>query len=83
MQRLNKRIDFCSLIWYIIDSQGEITSQVQRKARLSATSTQFLNPEMLISAMKRELGIMSGDPTKEWYTIMREDLLGADITRFK
>ena len=52
------------------------------KARLSATSTQFLNPEMLVSAMKRELGILSGDPTVEWYTIMREALLKSDITKF-
>jgi hypothetical protein len=38
---------------------------------------------MLISAMKRELGIMSGDPTAEWYTVMREELLGADMISFR
>jgi radical SAM-linked protein len=78
-----KEIDIVELIDEIKVSFDESASTLVIKARLSATSTQFLNPEMLISAMKRELGIMSGDPTKEWYTIMREDLLGADITRFK
>ena len=53
------------------------------KARLSATSTSFLNPEMLISAMKRELHILSGDPSREWYTIMREALLDAKEELFK
>ena len=78
-----KEIDIVELIDEIKITFDEAASTLVIKARLSATSTQFLNPEMLISAMKRELGILSGDPTKEWYTIMREDLLGADITRFK
>ncbi len=53
------------------------------KARLSATGASFLNPEMLISAMKRELGILSGDPSREWYTIMREALLDTKEELFK
>ena len=78
-----KEIDITELIDEVKITFDRAASTLVIKARLSATSTQFLNPEMLISAMKRELGIMSGDPTKEWYTIMREDLLGADITRFR
>ena len=50
---------------------------------LSASSTEYLNPEMLITAMKQHLGVMNGDPSKEWYTIMRTELLKADMTRFE
>lgn len=45
------------------------------KARLAASSTEFLNPEMLMGAMKEHLGVMSGDPTKESYSIMRVAVL--------
>ncbi len=50
---------------------------------LSASSTEYLNPEMLITAMKQHLGVMNGDPSKEWYTIMRTELLKSDMTRFE
>lgn len=50
---------------------------------LSASSTEYLNPEMLITAMKQHLGVMNGDPSREWYTIMRTELLKADMTRFE
>ena len=78
-----KEIDIIELIDDVKITFDEATSIIKMKARLSATSTQFLNPEMLISAMKQELGILSGDPTCEWYTITRVDLLKADITKFK
>ena len=70
-----KEIDIVSLIKNVNVSFDAGRGVLLIKARLSATSTNFLNPEMLISAMKRELGILSGDPSREWYTIMREALL--------
>jgi len=78
-----KEIDIVKLIDDVKVSFESEKGTLIIKARLSATSTQFLNPEMLVSAMKREIGILSGDPTEEWYTIMREDLLKSDITSFK
>ncbi len=71
----DKEIDIVPLIKKAVVSFDEVRGLLVIKARLSATSTSFLNPEMLISAMKRELGILSGDPSREWYTIMREALL--------
>lgn len=71
----DKEIDIVPLIKKAVVSFDEESGLLVIKARLSATSTSFLNPEMLISAMKRELGILSGDPSREWYTIMREALL--------
>ncbi len=49
---------------------------------LSASSTEYLNPEMLMTALKQNIGIMSGNPADEWYTIMRTELLRQDLTRF-
>ena len=49
---------------------------------LSASSTEYLNPELLITALKQNLGLLAGDPSKEWYTIMRTELLKSDLTRF-
>ena len=56
---------------------------VKIQCTLSASSTEYLNPEMLITAMKQHLGVMSGDPSEEWYTIMRTELLKSDMTRFE
>lgn len=50
---------------------------------LSAGSENFLNPEMLITAMKAKLGILSGDISKEWYSITRTRSLRSDMTDFR
>ena len=78
-----KEIDIVPLIKKATASFDAERGVLVLKARLSATSTSFLNPEMLISAMKRELHILSGDPSREWYTIMREALLDAKEELFK
>lgn len=52
-------------------------------ATLSSSVGEFLNPELLITAIKRECGLLSGDPTKEWYTIMRTSVRCADMTLFR
>ena len=51
-------------------------------ATLSASVGEFLNPELLISAVKRECQLLSGDPTREWYTIMRTTLRRSDMSLF-
>ena len=51
-------------------------------AVLRASSAEYLNPELLITGLKRECGILGGDPTKEWYTIMRRAVLREDFTPF-
>ena len=52
-------------------------------ATLSATTGEFLNPEMLITALKRECEILAGDPMEEWYSILRTCVMKADFTRFR
>lgn len=51
--------------------QGEISLDMT----LSATSDNFLNPELVISALKAHTGILSSDPLTEKYTIMRQQIL--------
>ena len=45
------------------------------RARLCADSANFLNPEYLVKVLKRECGILSGDPTAEEYSILRTAVL--------
>lgn len=50
---------------------------------LSASVGEFLNPELLITAIKQKCGLLSGDPTKEYYTVMRTSLRRNDMSLFK
>ncbi len=52
-------------------------------ARLCAEPTQFLNPEMVVTALKERLGMMSGDPTRQTYSILRCRLLDAQMREFE
>lgn len=70
-------IDSCKVGW--CDETREIVMDL----RLATGSARNLNPELLISALKRELGILCGNPTEEHYTIMRERFLTADYQEFR
>ncbi len=75
-----KEIDIIPLINHVqVSLDGGV---LKIGCTLSASSTEYLNPEMLITALKQGLGIMCGDPAEEWYTIMRTELLKSDMTRF-
>ena len=51
---------------------------------LRAGNTENLNPEMLIGVAKERLGILSGDPTKESYSILRTNVYTDDgVSEFK
>ena len=50
---------------------------------LNASVDEFLKPELLITGLKQKCGILSGDPTEEWYSIMRTALRKADLSFFK
>ena len=45
---------------------------------LRAGNTENLNPELLIAAAKEKCGILSGDPTKESYSILRTEVFLED-----
>jgi len=53
-------------------------------AILRAGNTENLNPEMLITVAKERLGILSGDPTNESYSILRTNVYTDDgVSEFK
>ena len=76
-----KEIDIVPMIHEIDLSFDDGTIRIN--TTLSATTGEFLNPEMLITALKRDCGILSGDPMKEWYTILRTSVMKADFTRVR
>lgn len=65
-------------VWY---DTAEKT--VKMRAILNATTENFLNPEMLVSAMKERLGVLGGDISKEWYTIVRKQSLTESLDTFR
>lgn len=50
---------------------------------LSAGSTENLNPEYLISAIKNNLDVFCNDPTRDFYRIMRNRVLDQYLVEFK
>lgn len=57
---------------------------IRINAVLSADASAFLNPELLIKALKNHVGILSNpDLTKEYYSIMREEAYKSDMSVFR
>ena len=52
--------------------------EIRISAKLSAGGDAYLNPEFLITAAKTRLGILSGDPAQESYSILRTEVYLAD-----
>ena len=76
-----KEIDVIPLIhsFEIAEEDGNI----RLFATLKATVGEFLNPELLITGLRNKTGILSGDPTEEWYSIKRVALKKDDMSLFK
>ncbi len=60
-------------------NNGEITINTV----LCADSEKYLNPELLIEAIKKNLDILTTDTTDEYYSILRNKMLNGDLTEFK
>ena len=56
---------------------------IMLKATLKASSTEYLNPELLISALRNNCGILSGNIAEEWYTILRTAIRKEDLSIFE
>jgi hypothetical protein len=78
-----KEVDIVKMIHSLTASFDESTGNVNIKATVRASSTEYLNPEFLITALKSNLSILSGDPKKEYYSIMRTVTLKEDMTEFR
>lgn len=55
-------------------ADGVLTMQIT----LAAGEGKYISPEAVITALRREVGILSGDPTAEHYRILRRRVLLAD-----
>ena len=77
-----KEIDIIPLIKSVKCEYSEDDGNILINAVLSASSTQYLNPEMLMTALKDRLGILSGDLTKEYYSILRTSQKKEDMSEF-
>ena len=78
-----KEIDLVPLIREIaVTCQSD--GNIHVCAVLTAGETNHVNPEMLITAAKERLGILSGDPAKESYSILRTNVYFDDgVTEFR
>ena len=56
---------------------------VARRSSGNADNATFLNPEYLITFLKNRVGILSGDPMKERYSVCRTGLYTADMKLFR
>ena len=79
----DREIDIIPLIKKKFVAYDEKKSLITMRARLAASSEQFLNPEMLMTAMKDYLDMLSHDPTEEWYTILRTAIHKEDMSLFR
>ena len=50
---------------------------------LCADSEKYLNPELLIEAIKKYLDLLTADTTDEYYSILRNKMLNYDLTEFR
>lgn len=81
----DKEIDITPLVREIkVIYNDDRPNEIRVRALLSASEGSYLNPEMLISAARRELGILSGDPAEEEYSILRSHVYLSDgVTEFR
>ena len=77
-----KEIDIIPLIKTVKCEYNDADGNILINTILSASSTQYLNPEMLINALKDKIGILSGDLTKEYYSILRTSQKKEDLSEF-
>ena len=62
------------------DAEGDC---IRLSAELAATTDNFLNPELLMTALIQHCGVMQGDPMKEYYTIIRRRILTGEGKDFR
>ena len=77
-----REIDIIPLIKEVKAKYDATENNILLNVLLSASSTEYLNPEMLITALKGKTDILSGDMTEEYYTILRTSQKKADMSEF-
>ena len=77
-----KEVDIVPLIKDIKAHYDPKKGEIIIKTILSASSSQYLNPEMLIKALDDRYEVFSENLTQEYYSILRTSLKKADLSEF-
>ena len=77
-----REIDIVPLIKAIGAEYDAQSGDLKVKTILSASSSQYLNPEMLIKAIDDRYELFSEALTEEYYSILRTSLKKADLSEF-
>ncbi len=77
-----KEVDIIPMIKSLDASLDEKSGTLKIACTLSASSNSYLNPEMIVTALKSRCGILGGKPAEEWYSIMRTALYKSDMSLF-
>ncbi len=78
-----KEVDIIPLIKSVSAEYDKAAKAIKIDAVVSAAVDEYLNPEMIISALRNACGILSGSPAEEHYSIMRTALLDKDFKEFR
>ena len=78
-----KEVDIVPLIRCVTTEYNSESGEIEIETTVSASTNEYLNPEMLISGLKMKLGILSKDIKNEYYTILRTNLFKDDMTVFE
>lgn len=78
-----KDVDIIPLVKSASVCYDQSTGALKLSCVLSASSTEYLNPEMLVSALRNNISVLCGDPSQEHYTIMRTELYDSQMIPFK
>ena len=78
-----KEIDIVPLIKSVKAWYDEKAGSIKLQGVFSASSTEFLNPEMIITALKQKEIILLGSLADEHYSITRIGVMKEDMTEFR
>lgn len=78
-----KQVDIIPQIRRADVSYDAAADCIRMEAELSATTDNFLNPELVMTALTQHCGILQDDPMKETYSIVRRRILTADGKDFR
>ncbi len=79
----DKEVDIIPLIKSVGVTYNPETESIDIKTTVRASSTEYLNPELIVTGLRKYLGILTGDPTEEYYTIMRTAIFKEDLSEFR
>ena len=78
-----KEVDIIPFISSVSVAYNSDTDSIDIKTTVKASSTEYLNPELMVSGLRTALGILSGDPTREYYSIIRTAIFKEDMSEFR